>query len=135
MSDLTQFRAWGMMPGMCRHRMVLLSLIAVLSGTPLRQAAAADDYARAVGAYVNGYVLDTVDGDVGDDQDLSILKADGDTHSLTATNLLAMSDVRFTPYIPFLSPPNIGDRRWADLPVSLPASSGRRSTWLQYFLF
>jgi hypothetical protein len=123
------------MPNMCRHALYLLCLISVLSGTPLRQAAAADDYARAVGEHVHGYVLDTPDGDVGDDQDLSVLKAGGDTPSVTATNLLLMADVYFMAFSPFLSLPSIGDRRWADLSGSLPACSGRRSAWLQCFLF
>lgn len=123
------------MPNMCRHTLYLLCLISVLSGTPLRQAAAADDHARSIGQYANGYVLDTPDGEVGDDQDLSVLKAGSDTQSLTATNLFAIADDYFTPSIPFLSVPNIGDRRWADLSGSLPVCSGRRTAWLQSFLF
>jgi hypothetical protein len=135
MSDLTQFRAWEMMPGMCRHTMVLLSLIAAFAGTPLRQAAAADDYVRAIGQYAIGYVLDTPDGEVGDDQDLSVLKAGGDTHSLTITDLLVIADVYSMPSSPLLSLRNIDDHRWADLSGSLPACFGRRSAWLQCFLF
>jgi hypothetical protein len=120
---------------MWRLTMVALCLIAVLSGTPLRQAAAADDYARAVGEHVHGYVLDTPDGEVGDDKDLSVLKAGGDTHSLIATNMLAMADVYLMASSPFLFLPNNGNRRWADLSGSLPACPGRRSAWLQCFLF
>jgi hypothetical protein len=123
------------MAAMWRMTMVVLCLIAVLSGTPLRQAAAADDYARSIDNYGQPHVLDTPDGEVGDDKDLSVLKAGSNTHSLTATNLLAIADVYFLPSIPFLSLPDIGDRRWADLSGSLPACSGRRSAWLQCFLF
>jgi len=123
------------MAAMWRMTMVVLSLIAVLSGTPLRQVAAADDYARSIDAYGQSHVLDTPDGEVGDDKDLSVLKAGGDTHSLTATNLLMMADAYFMASGSFLSPPNIGDRRWADLSGSLPACPGRRSAWFQCFLF
>ena len=120
---------------MWRITMVILSLITVLSGTLLRQAAAADDYARAIDDYGQPHVLDTPDGQVGDDKDLSVLKAGGDTHSLTATNLRATADVYFMASSPFLSIPHIGDHRWADLSGSLPASSVRHSAWIQCFLF
>ena len=120
---------------MWRPTMVVMCLIAVLSGTPLRQAAAADDHVRAIGQYVNGYVLDTPDGEVGDDKDLSVLKDGGDTHSLRAMNLLAMADDYFMASSPFLSLPKIGDRCRADLSGSLPACPGRRFAWLQCFLF
>jgi hypothetical protein len=122
------------MTAMWRMTMVALSLIAVLSSAPLRQAAAADDYARSQDA--NGrHTLDTPDGEVGDDKDLSILKAGGETHSLTAVNLLGMSDVYFVASSRFLSVPTLGDRRWADLSGLIRACPGRRSVWLQCFLF
>jgi hypothetical protein len=84
---------------------------------------------------VHGHVLDTEDGGVGSDRNLSVLKAGGDVHSPMATSLLAMADGSFMPSILFLSHRNIGDRRWAELPGSLPVCSGRRSAWLQCFLF
>jgi hypothetical protein len=120
---------------MWRRTMVVMSLIAVLSGTPLRQAANADDYARSIDDYGQRHVLDTPDGQVGDDEHLSLLDAGSDTHSLTAANLWAIAHVYVMPPSPFLSLPHIVDHRWADLSGSLPACPGRRSAWLQCFLF
>jgi len=120
---------------MWRLTMLLLCLIAALSGTPLRQAEAANDFARSFGEFGQGDIIETIDGGVGDDEEASILKAGGDTHSLVATILLAMADVCFTPPSPVSSLPKIGDRRRADLTDSLPASSDRRFAWLQCFLF
>ena len=51
--------------------MFLLCLIAALSGTPLRQAEAADDFARTFGECGQSDVLHTVDGGVGDDKEVS----------------------------------------------------------------
>ena len=106
--------------------MFLLCLIAALSGTPLRQAEAANDFARSIGELGQEDVIETVDGGVGDDTEASILKAGSDTHSLPATILLAMADVHVTPLIPASSFRNIGDRRRAGLSGLLPASSDRR---------
>lgn len=121
---------------MWRLTMFLLCLIAALSGTPLRQAEAANDFVRLFGEFGQGQknVLETIDGGVGDDLEASILKAGGDTHSLPATLLLAMADVHFTSPIRASSLPNIGDRRRTDLLGLLPASSARRCAWLQCFL-
>lgn len=119
---------------MWRLTMLALCLIAALSGTLLRQAEAADDFARSLGELGQGHVIEIVDGGVGDDTEASILKAGGDTHSLTATILVA-ADVHFTPLIPILSTSNLGDRRQVSLSGLLPASSGRRFAWLQCFLF
>jgi hypothetical protein len=118
-----------------RLTMFLLCLIAALSGTPLRQAEAANDFVRSFGEIGQGDVLQTVDGGIGDDMELSILKARGDTQSLQATMLLAMSVVHFTPLIPASFLPKIGDRGPVDLLGLLPTSSARRFAWLQCFLF
>jgi hypothetical protein len=118
---------------MWRLSMFLLCLIAALSGTPLRQAEAAHDFARSIGEH--GQRIETIDGGVGDDKEASILKAGSDTHSLTRTGLLAMADDYFITSVSFLSLPNNGDRRGSDLSGSLPARSERRFAWLQCFLF
>jgi hypothetical protein len=115
-----------------RLTMFLLCLIAALSATPLRQAEAADDYARSIG---QGDVIKTVDGGVGDDKEASILKAGSDAHSLPTMIQLSMADVYFTSLIPASFLPKIGDRGRADLMGLLPASSARRFAWLQCFLF
>jgi hypothetical protein len=123
------------MGGMWRLTMFVLCLIAALSGTPLRQAEAADDYARSIGEPGEGDIIETVDGGVGDDTEVSILEADGDTHFLSATHFWAMADVQLTPLITASSLLNIGDGRRADLSGLLAASSDRWFAWIQCFLF
>jgi hypothetical protein len=120
---------------MCRLLMFLLCLIAALSGTLLRQAEAADDFARTFSECGRGDALHTVDGGVGDDKEVSILNAGGDTQSLPATSLLATVDVHFSSLIPASLLPTLGDRGQAALLGLLPASSTRRFAWLQCFLF
>ena len=120
---------------MWRLTMFLLCLIAALSGTPLRQAEAADDFARAFGECGQGDALHTVDGGVGDDKEVSILKAGGDTQSLPATILLSTADFNFASLLPASFLPKFGGRRHADVSGLLPVSSARRFAWLQCFLF
>lgn len=55
-----------------RRLMFTLSLIAVLSATPLRQAEAAHDFACAVGDPDEGTEIEVPDGGVGDDSDATI---------------------------------------------------------------
>jgi hypothetical protein len=116
-----------------RLTMFLLCLVAALSATPLRQAEAADDFARSVGEFGQGDVIKTVDGGVGDDKEASILKAGSDRHSLPTMIQLSMADVHFTSLIPASFLPDIGGR--ADLIGLFPASSARRFALLQCFLF
>jgi hypothetical protein len=118
-----------------RLTMFLLCLIAALSGTPLRQAEAASDFARSLGELGQGTIIETIDGGVGDDKEASILRAGGDAHSLAATILLETTVVDFTPSVSVSSLPNIGGRRQGDELGLLPASSSRRMAWLQCFLF
>jgi hypothetical protein len=120
---------------MWRLTMFLLCLIAALSGTPLRQAEAADDFARTFGECGQGDALQTVDGGVGDDKEVSILKAGGDTRSLPAATLLATADINFASLIPASFLAKLGDHRHADVSSLLPVSSARRFAWLQCFLF
>jgi hypothetical protein len=119
---------------MWRLTMLLLCLVAALSGTPLRQAEAADDFARTFGECGQGDALHTVDGGVGDDKEVSILKAGGDAQSLPATILLAAVDAHYSSLIPASFLPTIGYCDWAEPLGSLPASSARRCAWLQCFL-
>ena len=120
---------------MWRLTMFMLCLIAALSGTPLRQAEAADDFARTFGECGQEDALHTVDGGVGDDKEVSILKAGGDSRPLPATILLATADINFASLIPASFLPKIGDCRHADVSGLLPLSSARRCAWLQCFLF
>jgi hypothetical protein len=124
-----------MMNAMWRHAMFFLCLIAALSGAPLRHAEAANDFIRSVGEVGHGDLIETIDGGVGDDVEASVLKADGGTHWLTATNLPATVGVYFTPRIPVSCVLDIGNSRRADLLGSLAACSLQRSAWLQCFLF
>jgi len=120
---------------MWRLTMFLLCLIAALSGTPLRQSEAANDFARVFGEFGHGDVIETIDGAVGDDEEASILKAGGDTHSLAATIILAVADVYFMLPVPVSSLPSMGVRRRTDRSRSVVASFDRRFAWLQCFLF
>jgi hypothetical protein len=115
--------------------MFLLSLIAALSGTPLRQAEEADDFTRSLRELGQGHVIETTDGGVGDDKEASILKADGHTHALAATILPAMADFYCAPPVSVLALPNLGDHRRADLAGSLPTSPDRKFAWLQCYRF
>jgi hypothetical protein len=64
--------------------MFVLSLIAVLAGTPLRLAEAADDLARSLAETDNGVNLEQVDGGVGDDSGATI-KPDVSSTTLAST--------------------------------------------------
>jgi hypothetical protein len=126
-------RIWGREVGAVLS--LTMFLIAALSGTPLRQVEAADDFARSHAEAGQGHVIEMIDGGVGDDSGATILKAGGDTHPLPDTLLLAAADAFLSPLLPVLSLPNIDDRRWADRLASLPAGSAQRHAWLQCFLF
>ena len=107
-----------------RSVMSLLCLVAVLSGTPIRQAEAANDL---TGSHAGS------GGDHG--SPALILKAD------PASLLTWMSGSHPTPkwfsssVPPLLNPPDTQDRRRAERTPWLPATSGRRYAWLQCFLF
>ena len=120
---------------MWRHAMFLLCLIAALSGTPLRQAEAASDFTRSLGVVGKSSTIETIDGGVGDDTEVCILKAGGDTQSLPAPIPLAMADGRYTSLTPASFLPGIGVRQPVDLLGLLPACATRRLAWLQCFLF
>jgi len=115
--------------------MFLLCLIAALSGTPLRQAEAASDFARSHGQSDQGRAIETIDGGVGDDSGATILRAGGDNHPPLATMLLAAADAFATPLLPALSLSNMQDRRRADPLVTVLTASAQRHAWLQCFLF
>jgi hypothetical protein len=123
------------MKAMWRLSMFLLCLIAALSGTPLRQAEAADDFARSIGELGQGDAIRTIDGGVGDDTEASILKAGSDTHFLSPTVFLAMADVHSPPLITASSLSNIGDQCRTGLSGLQAANSDRWFAWSQCFLF
>jgi hypothetical protein len=123
------------MDAMWRLLMFFLCLIAALSGTPLRQAEAADDFVRSIGELGQGDVIETLDGGVGDDTETSILKAGSGTQFLSATAFLAMADVHSPPLITASSLSNIGDQRRTGLFGLQAASCDRWFAWSQCFLF
>jgi hypothetical protein len=111
--------------------MFLLSLIAALSGTPLRQAEAADDLARSIAGLGGGHTIEVVDGGVGDDSGATI-KAGGDTDDSSPSLL---TDGLSLPLLPGPAPSRPHRLRREDRPSRLPASSGRRHALLQRYLF
>jgi hypothetical protein len=118
-----------------RLTMFLLCLTAVVSGTALRQAEAADDFARSHGEFGRGQVIEMIDGGIGDDSGATILRAGGDTHSLPAMIMMATADAFLTLLLPASTCLNVDDRRSRDRLASLPAGSAERHAWLQCFLF
>ena len=83
---------------MWRPTMFLLCLIAVLAGTPLRQAEAATDFARSHGEAGHGNVIEIIDGGVGDDSGTTILRAGGDSQSRPAMAVLTAANVSLRPF-------------------------------------
>lgn len=120
---------------MWRLTMCLLCLIAALSGTPLRQAEAADDFARSIAELGDGNVVETVDGGVGDDANETVLKAGAEVHPATASVALPTADRLPPVQPPLLSQPASDGRRWEGSTPWPTASPVRRHAWLQRFLF
>jgi hypothetical protein len=112
-----------------RRPMLLLSLIVVLAGTPLRLAEAASDLARSLEETGGGWNIEEVDGGVGDDSGATI-KADV-TH---AQDVMATMEIALAPLGPMAARPAIV--RFVDnSPARVPAGpSSRRCALLQRFL-
>jgi hypothetical protein len=120
---------------MWRLTMFLLCLFAALSGTPLRQAEAASDFARAVDEMAGEESVETVDGGVGDDSGETILKAGCALDFAGATTPLTTPTGFYQPPRPHLYAPSVGHGRSPDGKTSLPSGSPRQHVWLQCFLF
>jgi hypothetical protein len=115
--------------------MLLLCLISALSGTPLRQAEAASDFARSLAGLREGHV-EVIDGGVGDDVEVAVLKSGSDTQALRAMTPLTTAEGFLTPYLPAAwSLPGLGQRHPFDRAATPPTASIRRQAWLQCFLF
>ena len=120
---------------MWRQSMLLLCLTAALSGTPLRQAEAASDLARSLAELGEGHV-EEIDGGVGDDVDVAVLKAGSDTQSLRVMIPLTTAEGFLTPLLSAaLSLPGFSHRRPSDRAPTLCSGTVRRHAWLQCFLF
>lgn len=108
--------------------MFLLSVIAALSATPLRQAEAADDLARSLAETGQGDVLEPADGGVGDDSDNS-LKTSAPSSALDPRPPLA-PPLDATPFVA----PAAEHVRQSRSPGAAVCASSRRLAWLQCFL-
>jgi hypothetical protein len=119
-----------------RRSAILLSLLAALSGTPLRQAEAADDLSRSLAELFQPNVIEPVDGGVGDDSGVATLEAPGQAgvevdRSPGSEPVLPLCPA--PPLVPALSP---NGSRPLRQPEPWPLSSTRqRHAWLQVFLF
>lgn len=116
-----------------RRLAALLSLIAALTGTPLRQAEAAADYARAISQRFQPANLQTVDGGVGDDSGVVTLTAiHGDlaADALLATCLFILPPDFGLPATTPVQAEGLKERVWWP-----PAPPNIRHAWLQVFLF
>jgi hypothetical protein len=109
---------------MWHSTMLLICLIAAVSGTPLRQAEAASDFARSVGE-IGESGIEAPDGGVGDDSDIA-LKAEI-TDLLVLDMSVSCADI-LPGYANVTAPPSwLLFKRLAHQP---PRSSTRRSRWL-----
>jgi hypothetical protein len=110
--------------------MFLLSLIAALAGTPLREAEAAHDLACSLAELGGGDIIEEVDGGVGDDSGATI-KSDGPHASM----LLTSGDALPPPVILTVLPGDSHDRAGTSRSAQHTPSSPRRHALLQCFLF
>ncbi|SIO56268.1 hypothetical protein SAMN05444166_5210 [Singulisphaera sp. GP187] len=116
-----------------RRLAVLLSLFAALTGTPLRQAEAADDFARSFSQWFQPATLQTLDGGVGDDSGVVTLTQ---MHGDFAADALLVADPFILP--PLLGMPSVTPEEAEGLKERVwwpPAPPNIRHAWLQIFLF
>jgi hypothetical protein len=112
-----------------RRLMFLLSLVAALSGTPLRLAEAAHDIACTLAESGGGDVIEVPDGGVGDDSDATIKP---DTIHFLVIFAFAVAIV-FWIFLPSLASWRVLQQR-ADRPPRLIASLSQRLALLECFL-
>ena len=110
----------------------LFSLLAALSGTPLRQAEAANDLARTLAEFSHAADIEAPDGGVGDDSGVMTLSA---SHA-SSGETTACVDLFFLPPLSTCiattpaAAEGLSERVW--WPQSPPSS---RFAWLQVFRF
>jgi hypothetical protein len=114
-----------------QHVLYLLTLIAALSATPLRQAEAAADFARSLSDSESAANIEVTDGGVGDD------RAEAITAKFPDQDLTPHS---FPGYFQSQSPVdscNLSQTHanQADPPPCPPSTASRRRALLQCFLF
>jgi hypothetical protein len=114
--------------------MLLLCLIAAVSGTPLRQVEAAGDFIRSQAELGQDHI-EMIDGGVGDDAEVAVLKDGGDTSVFHALIALATAEGLLTPLLPPMLSPTYGLRDPSGLAVTFSPGFARGHAWLQCFLF
>ena len=120
---------------MFRRIMLLLSVIAALSGTALRQAEAANDFACSLAELRSDNTIEETDGGVGDDSGATILEHEPDSD--LSQDLTAWPSANFLETSLPGHPPQVSSndgRPRGRIPV-LTVGSVRQHAWLQRFLF
>jgi hypothetical protein len=112
----------------------LLTLLAALTGTPLRQAEAANDLVRLLANLGGGDDIEEVDGGVGDDPGVMVLKA-GSNLARTNSCVLPVADCPGTLPPADRSVRGFSASRRGDRATPLFPRSSRHHAWLQCFLF
>jgi hypothetical protein len=117
-----------------RRTAIILSLLAALTGTPLRQAEAADDLSRALAELCQPGQIEIPDGRVGDDSELGTLRpASHLTLSFERDSCSGTTPIWPLP-VAFQFDP-LSARRWHGR-ATWPRDPARFSrAWLQIFLF
>jgi hypothetical protein len=115
-----------------RRLAALMILIAALTGTPLRQAEAADDLCRAVMELFQPASLEMPDGGVGDDSDIGTLSA---MHSNFADSLTSAAPVLLLPVSARSLATRVDVEALRELVWWTPDPPNARHAWLQAFLF
>lgn len=114
-----------------RRLAFLFSLLAALTGTPLRHAEAAADLTRTLAESSQAADLEVPDGGVGDDSGVGTLIA---PHDLAADSVAGAVLFFLPPPAPFVTSPTADDGLWVRVwwPQSPPT---QRFAWLQTFRF
>jgi hypothetical protein len=113
-----------------RVSLFLLSLVAALTGTPLRQAEAAHDFVSAVADRLGGDDIKEIDGGVGDDSETAVHKAPSD-----ARRILSIGEALPAPLIPRPILRDAFPKLSRDAIGDSPPPRARRLALLQSFLF
>ena len=112
----------------------MFCLIAALSGTPLRQAEAASDFARSHAESPREGDIETIDGGVGDDSGATIHKNDG----VEQTRAGDQPSAGWHVIAPAVAATDLSNAHWQlrSAPwASTSSTTARRRAWLQCFRF
>jgi hypothetical protein len=119
-----------------RVSMVVVCLVAALSGIPLRQAEAASDFMRSVAELGEEPGIEVVDGGVGDDSGATVLTVRCDhNQSRSEIGSLVTAPGHLTALRPGWACAVLGLTRLVNHGAVLSAGSVPRHIWLQFFLF